>query len=79
MRPIQIIFSLALLLPMAIYYLLLNQIPETLARTHLGGWPLSILLGVAVMAWSFLVALAFALFRQSEIRIKEVRKVFCDE
>ncbi|MGO3858348.1 hypothetical protein AB8Q18_11050 [Neisseriaceae bacterium CLB008] len=52
-------YCLILLLPAALYYLGLAMWPQHLTQIWLG-WPLSVLLGLFVMAWAVLVGLWFA-------------------
>lgn len=52
-------YCFALLLPPLFYYVALDVWPQTMAALWLG-WPLSVLLGLLVMAWSALVGLWFA-------------------
>ncbi len=58
------IYLVLLIVPMVLYYLLLNRAPDWLATGRLFGWPLSLLFGVMTMFWGVFIAALFALKRE---------------
>ncbi len=62
-------YCIVLLLPALFYYLALDVWPEKMASFFLG-WPLSVLLGLLVMAWAIVVGLVFARCSGSMVKVK---------
>ena len=55
---------------MAVYYLLLGIVPQSLATSLVLGVPSSLFWGVAVMFWGVLMALLYVIIYQKKAGVK---------